>query len=52
MPPVVAIEFENGVKDQFNCHDLKVEDIARKIKDISDSMETKANLKAVSTWRS
>jgi large subunit ribosomal protein L53 len=46
MPPVVAIEFENGVKDQFNCHNLQVEDIAKKIKDISDSMETKANLKA------
>ena len=46
MPPVVAIEFENGAKEQFNCHALKVEDIAGKIKDISDSMETKANLKA------
>ena len=46
MPPVVAIEFENGVKDQFNCHNLQVQDIAKKIKDISDSMETKANLKA------
>ena len=35
MPPVVAIEFENGAKEQFNCHALKVEDNAGKIKDIS-----------------
>ena len=54
MPPVVAIEFENGVKDQFNCHDLKVEDIARKIKDISRfyGNESQFEGEPVSTWRS
>jgi site-specific recombinase XerD len=46
MPPVIAIEFVNGVKEQFNCHSMKVEQIQAKIRDISDGMETTANLNA------
>ena len=45
-PPVVAIEFESGRKEQFNIHRLKVEGIVKKIKYIADDIETKTLLKA------
>lgn len=43
-PPVVAVEFVNGVKDQFNCHKFTVNDINARIDSVSKEMETKALL--------
>lgn len=39
-PPVVSVEFVNGFKDQFNCHNLTVSDITSRIRDISDTMNS------------
>ena len=44
-PPVVAVEFVNGFKDQFNCHKMNVEQIAQRIRDVANGMETTELLK-------
>ena len=36
--PVVAVEFASGQKDQFNVHRMTVDDIARRIKNVSDQL--------------
>ena len=44
-PPVVAVEYVNGFKDQFNCHKMNVEKIAQRIRDVANGMETTELLK-------
>lgn len=44
-PPVVAVEYVNGFKDQFNCHKMNVEQIAQRIRDVANGMETTELLK-------
>ena len=44
-PPVVAVEFASGAKDQFNVHRMTVDDISRRIKNVSDQMAVRASLK-------
>ena len=43
-PPVVAVEFVNGFRDQFNCHKFTVNDIIQRIRNVSNEMETKGLL--------
>ena len=44
-PPVVAVEYVNGFKDQFNCHKMNVEQLAQRIRDVGGGMETTELLK-------
>jgi large subunit ribosomal protein L53 len=37
-PPVVGVEFASGQKDQFNVHRMTVNDIERRIKNVSDQL--------------
>ncbi|CEF96696.1 Thioredoxin-like fold [Ostreococcus tauri] len=43
-PPVVAVEFTSGTKDQFNVHRMTVDDISGRIKRVSDQMATRQAL--------
>ena len=43
-PPVVAVEFASGARDQFNVHRMTVDDIAGRIKTVSDQMAVKQSL--------
>ena len=43
-PPVIFVEFANGVKDQFNVHRMTVNQINERIDTVSKQMETKQSL--------
>lgn len=45
-PPVVAVEFVNGVKEVINCKHLTCQDIIKRLQQKTEEMDTQAVLKA------
>jgi hypothetical protein len=45
-PPVVAVEFVNGVKEVINCKELTCQDIIKRLQHKTMEMDTQAMLKS------